>query len=68
MWTHETFPLVQLERKTRQPEPWKKEEGGGDEEGPKRPDVNKPDTQRLLQRMRRVDPDQARRYRQRTGE
>lgn len=36
--------------------------------GPRRPDVNKPDTERFLRRMRRVDPDQARRYRQRTGE
>ena len=35
---------------------------------PKRPDVNKPDTRELLRRMRRVDKDQSRRYRQRTGE
>ncbi len=40
--------------------------GGGD--GPKQPDINKPNTDELLKRMRKVDPDQARRYRQRTGE
>lgn len=40
--------------------------GGGD--GPKPPDINKPNTDELLKRMRKVDPDQARRYRQRTGE
>lgn len=40
--------------------------GGGD--GPKPPDISKPNTEELLKRMRKVDPDQARRYRQRTGE
>lgn len=41
---------------------------GGDDDGPKRPDVTKPDTRDLLRRMKRVDKDQSRRYRQRTGE
>ena len=40
--------------------------GGGD--GPKAPQVDKPNTEELLKRMRKVDPDQAKRYRQRTGE
>ena len=40
--------------------------GGGD--GPASPKVDKPNTEELLKRMRKVDPDQARRYRQRTGE
>lgn len=40
----------------------------GDDGGPSRPNVRRPDTRRLLERMRRVDPDQARRYRQRSGE
>jgi len=50
--------------------PWQKEGGGGpgDEGGPRRPDVNAPDTKELLKKMRRVDPNQAKRYRQRTGE
>lgn len=42
--------------------------GGGDADGPKAPQVDKPNTEELLKRMRKVDPDQARRYRQRTGE
>ena len=40
--------------------------GGGD--GPRAPNITKPNTEELLKRMRKVDPDQARRYRQRTGE
>jgi len=42
--------------------------GGGGGEGPSAPKVDKPNTEELLKRMRKVDPDQARRYRQRTGE
>ena len=48
------------------PAPWGPKQG--DSGGPKSPDVNKPDTKDLLQRMRRVDPNQSKRYRQRTGE
>ena len=40
--------------------------GGGD--GPSAPKVEKPNTEELLKRMRKVDPDQAKRYRQRTGQ
>ncbi len=40
----------------------------GDDSGPKSPDVKRPDPGDLLKRMRRVDPDQARRYRQRSGQ
>jgi hypothetical protein len=40
--------------------------GGGD--GPSAPRVEKPNVDDLLKRMRKVDPDQARRYRQRTGQ
>ncbi|MCL5098897.1 MAG: ubiquitin-like protein UBact [Candidatus Omnitrophica bacterium] len=40
--------------------------GGG--EGPSSPKVDKPDVDDLLKRMRKVDPDQAKRYRQRTGQ
>ncbi|MEO5657206.1 MAG: ubiquitin-like protein UBact [Nitrospiria bacterium] len=39
-----------------------------DEGGPRRPDVESPDRDSLLKRMRKVDPKQAERYRQRTGE
>lgn len=48
------------------PAPWEKKEI--DEGGPRRPDVDAPDTKELLKKMRRVDPNQAKRYRQRTGE
>ena len=47
------------------PAPWTKREEEG---GPHRPDVQAPDTKELLKKMRRVDPNQAKRYRQRTGE
>jgi hypothetical protein len=36
--------------------------------GPKRPDVGSPEKDNLLKRMRQVDPKQAERYRQRTGQ
>ncbi len=42
--------------------------GGGGGEGPRAPKVDKPNTDELLKRMRKVDPDQAKRYRQRTGQ
>lgn len=48
------------------PAPWEKKET--DSGGPRRPDVDAPDTKELLKKMRRVDPNQARRYRQRTGQ
>jgi len=48
------------------PAPWGPKEADGG--GPRSPDVSRPDTKELLKRMRRVDPDQSRRYRQRTGE
>jgi len=40
-------------------------DGGG---GPRRPETGSPDKDNLLKRMRKVDPKQAERYRQRTGE
>lgn len=43
-------------------------DSGGSGGGPETPDVDRPDTRELLDRMRRVDPRQARRYRQRSGE
>ena len=39
-----------------------------DETGPKRPEGGSPDKDNLLKRMRKVDPKQAERYRQRTGQ
>lgn len=55
------------ERITR-PMPVSPERKEGDGGGPGKPDVKRPDTSDLLKRMKRVDPDSARRYRQRSGE
>ena len=41
---------------------------GGSGDGPGSPKVDKPNTEELLKRMSKVDPDQAKRYRQRTGQ
>jgi hypothetical protein len=56
-----------LERRERdQPLPQRKP---GEDEGPAKRDVRKPGgDNELLKRMRKVDPDQAKRYRQRSGE
>ncbi|MCZ6631882.1 MAG: ubiquitin-like protein UBact [bacterium] len=56
-----------FERRHQPIEPIQRKQDDG-EGGPSRPEVDRPDTRDLLRRMRRVDPNQARRYRQRTGE
>jgi hypothetical protein len=48
------------------PMPWGPKQGEGD--GPRSPDISRPDTKDLLKKMRKVDPNQSKRYRQRTGE
>ena len=60
---------MNLERRERPIDPMPKpvspgEDGGG----PRRPESGSPDKDNLLKRMRKVDPKQAERYRQRTGE
>jgi len=41
----------------------------GDDSGPTAPDVRKPGgDNELMRRMKKIDPDQAKRYRQRSGE
>ena len=61
--------IIRAEERRQMPtlptEPARKEGDGG---GPGTPDVKRPDTSDLLKRMKRVDPDAARRYRQRSGE
>jgi hypothetical protein len=48
------------------PEPGRKL---GDDGGPTSPSVRKPEGgNELLRRMKKIDPDQAKRYRQRSGE
>ena len=56
------------DRMTRPLSPLEPERKTGDGDGPTKPDVKRPETRNLLDRMKRVDPDQARRYRQRSGE
>ena len=60
--------MAGYERGQRQQEPWKRDEQESDESGPERPDVQRPNKERLLKRMKRVDREQSKRYRQRTGE
>ena len=55
------------ERKQKPVSPFLPDENG-DDDGPQRPKVDKPNTKDLMRRMRRVDKDQSKRYRQRTGE
>ncbi len=61
--------IITIEERLRRPlaptDPIRKE---GDGDGPNKPDVKRPDTSDLIRRMKRVDPEQARRYRQRSGE
>ena len=41
----------------------------GDDSGPNRPDIKRPEGgNELLKRMKKVDPDQAKKYRQRSGQ
>jgi hypothetical protein len=49
-----------------EPAPWGPKKGDGD--GPRSPDISRPDTKDLLKKMRKVDPNQSKRYRQRTGQ
>ena len=57
-----------MPERIQKPQPTVPSPGGGGGEGPRSPQVEKPNTDELLKRMRKVDPDQAKRYRQRTGQ
>ena len=60
---------IQCERRERPLDPIPKPPGPkGDEAGPRKPEPGSPSRDNLLKRMRKVDPKQAERYRQRTGE
>jgi hypothetical protein len=56
------------ERAPRPVRPLDGDQGPEGDEGPRRPKVDRPGSDDLLHRMRKVDPNQARRYRQRTGQ
>jgi hypothetical protein len=61
--------IIRAEERIRRPVPAEPlTRPGGDGDGPSKPDVKRPDTNELLKRMRRIDPEQARRYRQRSGQ
>ena len=61
-------PFQMRDRAPRPTKPIDGPDGGEDGDGPRRPKVDRPGTDDLLRRMRKVDPNQARRYRQRSGE
>ena len=60
--------ITMPERREGPGNPMPKAPSPSDEGGPKRPETGSPDKDNLLKRMRKVDPKQAERYRQRTGQ
>jgi hypothetical protein len=60
------FGMPERVQKPSDPAPWGPKQG--DEGGPRSPDISRPDTKDLLKKMRKVDPNQSKRYRQRTGQ
>ncbi len=68
--TYEDIQVVgELNRKERPADPLSKPLGPEDQDlGPKRPETDSPSRDNLMKRMRKVDPKQAEKYRQRTGE
>jgi len=60
------FCMPERIQKPVDPVPWGPKQGDGG--GPRSPDISRPDTKDLLKKMRKVDPNQSKRYRQRTGE
>lgn len=60
---------VRIEDRLTRPATPKQDQKHGDDSGPKSPGVDRPKPSNpLLERMKRVDPDQAKKYRQRSGE
>jgi hypothetical protein len=60
------FFMPERIQKPLEPTPWGPKQGDGG--GPRSPDISRPDTKDLLKKMRKVDPNQSKRYRQRTGQ
>jgi hypothetical protein len=60
------FFMPERIQKPAEPAPWGPKQGDGG--GPRSPDISRPDTKDLLKKMRKVDPNQSKRYRQRTGQ
>ncbi len=61
------FEQQQRERPHHDDAPWAPKQAGPFD-GPRTPSVDKPDTAKLLKRMREIDSEQSRKYRQRSGE
>lgn len=59
---------VMPERREGPVDPMPKSPSPTDEGGPRQPETGSPDKDNLMKRMRKVDPKQAERYRQRTGQ
>jgi hypothetical protein len=55
------------ERSIPQDAPWKPKQSGPFD-GPRSPEIQKPDTSRLLKRMKAIDSNQSKKYRQRSGQ
>jgi hypothetical protein len=61
--------ITKAEDRLTRPIPREPERKSGDEDGPSKPDIQRPDGgNELLRRMKKVDPDQAKKYRQRSGQ
>ena len=61
--------IMEWERRERPADPLGKPPGHREPEaGPRRPETGNPSKDNLMKRMKKVDPKQAERYRQRTGE
>lgn len=60
--------IIHADRTTRRLDPTP-ERKHADDEGPSKPKIDRPTVpNELLKRMKKIDPDQAKRYRQRSGE
>jgi hypothetical protein len=60
--------MIKADRK-QAPQPAEPQRKLGDDTGPSKPDIERPTApNELLRRMKNVDPDQAKKYRQRSGQ
>lgn len=60
--------MIQADRQ-QAPRPIQPDRKLGDDSGPSKPDIDRPTVpNELLKRMKNVDPDQAKKYRQRSGQ
>lgn len=61
--------IIHADERSTRPLSREPERKAGDESGPSRPDIQKPEgANELLKRLKKVDPDQAKKYRQRSGQ